>query len=248
LIRLKSKEDIAAMRSAGTILRRALVAAGEAVAPGVSTSELDVIIRDSIIGDDARPAFKGYHGFPGNACISVNSEVVHGIPGDTVLVEGDLVSIDVGVEKDGFHADSCETFAVGQVSEGAQRLMEVTRKSLALGIAQARPGARLGDISNAVQVYVEASGFSVVRELVGHGIGRDLHEEPQVPNFGPAGQGPKLVVGMVLAIEPMVNEGRARVRTLDDDWTVVTADGKLSAHFEHTVAITEQGPVILTGD
>ncbi len=247
MIRLKSKDDIAAMRTAGEILRRALVAAGEAVGPGVSTRELDDIVRDSIIADDARPAFKGYHGFPGNACISVNSEVVHGIPGDTILAEGDLVSIDVGVEKNGFHADSCETFAVGKISEEAARLMDVTRAALAKGIEQARSGLRVGDISNAVQVYVEASGFSVVRELVGHGIGRDLHEEPQVPNFGPAGQGPKLVAGMVLAIEPMVNEGRARVRTLEDDWTVVTADGKLSAHFEHTVAITDQGPEILTG-
>ncbi len=247
MIRLKSKEDIVAMRAAGEILRRALDKAGEAVRPGVSTRDLDVIIRDSIVADGARPAFKGYHGFPGNACISVNSEVVHGIPGDNILAEGDLVSIDVGVEKNGFHADSCETFPVGQVSEDAERLMQVTRKALAKGIEQARSGSRVGDISNAVQVFVEASGFSVVRELVGHGIGRDLHEEPQVPNFGPAGQGPQLVTGMVIAIEPMVNAGRANVRTLDDDWTVVTADGKLSAHFEHTVAITEQGPEILTG-
>lgn len=246
MIRLKSNEDIAAMRVSGEILRRALDAAGEAVKPGVTTAVLDEIVRASIEGDGARAAFKGYHGFPGHACISVNAAVVHGIPGEDVLEEGDLVSIDVGVEKNGFYADACETFAVGEVSDTAAHLMDVTRKSLAKGIEQARPGRRLGDISHAVQVYVEANGYSVVRELVGHGIGRALHEEPQVPNFGPAGQGPELVAGMVLAIEPMVNEGRENVRTLSDDWTVVTADGKLSAHFEHTVAITDDGPVILT--
>ncbi len=246
MIRLKSKDDIAAMRVSGEILRRALNKAGRAVKPGVTTAELDEIVRDSIEGEGARAAFKGYHGFPGHACISVNAAVVHGIPGEDALDEGDLVSIDVGVEKNGFYADACETFAVGEVSETATHLMDVTRRSLAKGIEQARPGRRLGDISHAVQVFVEAHGYSVVRELVGHGIGRALHEEPQVPNFGPAGQGPELVAGMVLAIEPMVNEGRETVRTLSDDWTVVTADGKLSAHFEHTVAITDDGPVILT--
>jgi methionyl aminopeptidase len=172
--------------------------------------------------------------------------VVHGIPGDRVLADGDLVSIDVGVEKNGYYADACETFAVGAISPAAARLMDVTRQSLAAGIAQARPGGRLGDISHAVQVFVKAHGYTVVRELVGHGIGWALHEEPQVPNFGPPGKGPELVPGLVIAIEPMVNEGREAVRTLADDWTVVTADGKLSAHFEHTVAITADGPLILT--
>lgn len=246
MIRLKSKADIAAMRASGRILREALNAAGAAVKPGISTAELDEIVRARIEGAGARAAFKGYNGFPGHACISVNAEVVHGIPGDTVLAEGDLVSIDVGVEKDSFYADACETFPVGAISDIAGRLMDVTRGALAKGIEQARPGGRLGDISHAVQVHVEAHGYSVVRELVGHGIGRALHEEPQVPNFGPAGQGPELVPGLVLAIEPMVNEGREAVRTLSDDWTVVTADGRLSAHYEHTVAITEDGPRILT--
>jgi len=246
MIRLKSKADIEAMRMAGTILRRALTSAGAAVRPGLTTAELDELVRASIAGDGARPAFKGYHGFPGHACISVNEAVVHGIPGPRALVEGDLVSIDVGVEKGGYYADACETFAVGRISAQAQRLLDVTRASLAAGIAQAQPGRRLGDISHAVQAYVEGHGFSVVRDLVGHGIGWALHEEPQVPNFGEAGKGPELAVGWVLAIEPMVNEGREAVRTLADEWTVVTADGKLSAHFEHTVAVTEQGPVILT--
>jgi methionyl aminopeptidase len=246
MIRLKSKADIEAMRVAGSILRRALVSAGAAVRPGVTTAELDELVRASIARDGGRPAFKGYHGFPGHACISVNEAVVHGIPGRRLLAEGDLVSIDVGVEKGGFYADACETYPVGRISDQAQRLLDVTRESLAAGIAQAQPGQRLGDISHAVQVCVEGHGFSVVRDLVGHGIGWALHEEPQVPNFGPAGQGPELVPGMVLAIEPMVNEGRDAVRTLPDEWTVVTADGKLSAHFEHTVAVTEHGPVILT--
>lgn len=246
MIRLKSKADIEAMRAAGTILRRALTSAGAAVRPGVTTAELDELVRASIAGDGGRPAFKGYHGFPGHACISVNEAVVHGIPGERALVEGDLVSIDVGVEKGGYYADACETFPVGRISAQAQRLIDVTQAALAAGIDQARPGRRLGDISHAVQTCVESQGFSVVRDLVGHGIGWALHEEPQVPNFGEAGKGPELAVGWVLAIEPMVNEGRGAVRTLADEWTVVTADGKLSAHFEHTVAVTEQGPVILT--
>lgn len=246
MIRLKSKADIEAMRVAGSILRRALTSAGAAVRPGVTTAELDELVRESITREGGRPAFKGYHGFPGNACISINEAVVHGIPGPRALAEGDLVSIDVGVEKGGYYADACDTFAVGRISPQAQRLLDVTRESLAAGIAQAQPGHRLGDISHAVQRFVEGEGFSVVRDLVGHGIGWALHEEPQVPNFGHAGQGPELVPGMVLAIEPMVNEGREAVRTLADEWTVVTADGKLSAHFEHTVAITESGPVILT--
>jgi len=246
VITLKSSEDIERIRAAGRILRRALTAAGEAVRPGVSTGELDDVIRRLIEEDGARPAFRGYHGFPGNSCISVNEAVVHGIPGERVLVEGDLVSVDIGVELDGYYADACETFPVGEAGEPARKLMSVTRKALDKGIEQCKPGCRLSDISHAVQVHVEANGFSVVRELVGHGIGRSLHEEPQIPNFGPPGQGPLLQPGMVLAIEPMVNEGSEKVRTLGDEWTVVTADGKLSAHFEQTVAITDDGPCILT--
>jgi methionyl aminopeptidase len=246
VIQLKSLEEIEKIRSAGRILRSALTNAGESTVDGVTTAELDEIVRRTIIEAGAKAAFKGYQGFPGNACISVNEEVVHGIPGNRILHDGDIVSIDIGVYKDDFFADACETFAVGKPSETAGRLMAVTLKSLERGIEQCRPGNRLGDISHAVQIYVEANDFSVVRDLVGHGIGRNLHEDPQVPNFGPAGQGPLLRAGMVLAIEPMVNEGRYDVRTLSDEWTVVTADGKLSAHYEHSVAITEDGPEILT--
>jgi len=246
VITLKTADQIVKMNASGTILRRALMAAGEAAKPGVTTRELDEIIRDAIESEGARPVFKGYMGFPANSCISVNDAVVHGIPGGRVLVEGDLVSIDVGVEKLGWMADSAMSFAVGEIAEETARLMKVTLESLMKGIECCRPGRHLSDISNAVQVHVEAHGFSVVRDLVGHGIGSQLHEEPQIPNFGPAGRGPVLKPGMVFAIEPMVNAGSERVKTLDDEWTVVTADGKMSAHFEHTVAVTEQGPRILT--
>jgi methionyl aminopeptidase len=246
VITLKSKGQIEKMDESGRILRKALDAAGEAVRPGASTKELDEIIRETIEGESARPAFKGYMGFPANSCISVNDEVVHGIPDGRVLNEGDLVSIDVGVEKDGWMADSAMTYTVGMVSEEAARLMDVTLRSLEKGIEQCVPGKHLSDISHAIQVHVEANGFSVVKDLVGHGIGSKLHEEPQIPNFGPPGRGPVLKPGMVFAIEPMVNIGSEKVKTLEDEWTVVTADGKLSAHFEHTVAVTEQGPRILT--
>lgn len=246
MIRLKSSEGIALMRNSGRILRQALDAAGEAAKSGISTAELDMIVRRVIVDAGAKPAFKGYHGFPGNSCISVNEEVVHGIPGSRILEDGDIVSVDIGVYKDDYFADACETFKVGDVADNVLRLLDVTKTSLMKGIEQMRPGNRLGDISHAVQVYVEAHGFSVVRDLVGHGIGKSLHEDPQVPNFGPPGTGPKLQVGLVLAIEPMVNEGTEQVDTLADDWTVVTADGKASAHFEHTVAITESGIEILT--
>lgn len=246
MITLKSAAQIEKMNVSGTILRRALMAAGEAAKPGVTTRELDEIVRDVIESEGARPVFKGYMGFPANSCISVNEAVVHGIPDGRMLAEGDLVSIDVGVEKNGWMADSAMTFAVGVVGEDVARLMEVTLESLEKGIANCHPGRHLSDISNAVQVHVEAHGFSVVRDLVGHGIGSKLHEEPQIPNFGPAGRGAILKPGMVFAIEPMVNAGTEKVMTLDDEWTVVTADGRLSAHFEHTVAVTEQGPRILT--
>ncbi len=246
MITLKSNEQIEKMDESGRILRKALDAAGEVVRPGVSTKELDEIIRGTIEGEGARPAFKGYMGFPANSCISVNEEVVHGIPDGRILKEGDLVSIDVGVEKDGWMADSAMTYTVGMVSEEAARLMDVTLRSLEKGIEQCVPGKHLSDISHAIQVHVEANGFSVVKDLVGHGIGSKLHEEPQIPNFGPPGRGAVLKPGMVFAIEPMVNVGSEKVKTLEDEWTVVTADGKLSAHFEHTVAVTEQGPRILT--
>jgi len=246
VIRLKTVEDLAKMRAAGKILRQALVAAGSAIKPGMTTGELDQLVKDVIESAGARPAFLGYGGFPGNSCISVNEEVVHGIPGERVFREGDIAGVDIGVVLDGFYADACETFAVGAVSDSARRLMQVTREALEKGIAQCVAGKRRGDISHAVQVHVEANGFAVVRELVGHGIGRALHEEPQVPNFGPPGRGPLLQPGMVLAIEPMVNEGSEKVRTLADEWTVVTVDGGLSAHFEQTVAVTPDGPDILT--
>ena len=246
VIRLKTPEEIEKIRAAGRILRNALNAAGAAVKPGVKTAALDELIRDVIESSGGRPAFRGYRGFPGTSCISVNEEVVHGIPGNRTIAEGDLVGIDIGVELDGYFADACETYAVGEIGDAASRLISVTRNALAKGIAQCRAGRHVGDISHAVQVYVEANGFSVVRELVGHGVGKALHEDPQVPNFGPSGRGPLLQPGVVLAIEPMVNEGTESVRTLKDEWTVVTADGKLSAHFEHTVAITEDGPSILT--
>ncbi|MDP6419096.1 MAG: type I methionyl aminopeptidase [Candidatus Krumholzibacteria bacterium] len=242
----KTPEQIEKMNVAGTVLRRSLNAAGEAMAAGVRTRELDELIRGVIEAAGARPAFKGYMGFPANSCISVNEAVVHGIPDDRKLRDGDLVSIDVGVELDGFMADSARTFLLGDVSPENRRLVEVTRRSLEKGLEQCHPGRRVGDISHAVQITVEAHGFSVVRELVGHGIGENLHEDPQIPNFGPPGRGPVLEAGMVFAIEPMVNAGTDRVRTLKDEWTVVTADGKFSAHEEHTVAITEKGPKILT--
>lgn len=234
------------MREAGRVTARALRAVGEAVVPGVTTRELDEVAVEVIRAAGAKPAFLGYHGFPATICASRNCEVVHGIPGKLRLVEGDIISIDMGAIVDGYYGDSARTFGVGAVSDEAARLMDVTERSLEAGIAAARPGGHLYDIGAAVQRVAEAGGFSVVREYVGHGIGREMHEEPQVPNYGTAGKGPVLLPGMVLAIEPMINAGTANVRQLKDGWTVVTADGALSAHFEHTVAITEDGPVVLT--
>jgi len=246
MIQVKTTAEIEKMNTSGTILRKALMAAAAAIRPGIEVRELDRIIEDTILGEGARPAFKGYMGFPASSCISVNEAVVHGIPDERVLAEGDLVSIDVGVEREGWMADSAASFPVGEITPENLRLLGVTKRGLEMGIEQCLPGNRLGDISHAVQVYVEANGFSVVRELVGHGIGSQLHEDPQIPNFGPPGRGPVLKAGMVFAIEPMVNAGTERVETLEDEWTVVTADGKCSAHFEHTIAITEQGPRVLT--
>jgi methionyl aminopeptidase len=247
MVQLKTKAELAAMKKACQISAGALKAAGEAIRPGMTTKHLDSILYDFIRSQGAKPSFLGYGGFPGTACISVNNVVIHGIPSTGVkLREGDIVSVDVGAVIDGFHGDNAATFAVGQVDEEAQRLMDVTKESLARGIAAAQAGARLGDIGHAVQSCVEEAGFAVVRQFVGHGVGRDLHEDPEVPNYGTAGRGLRLMPGMTIAIEPMVNALGWDVRQLDDGWTVVTKSGSLSAHFEHTVAITEQGPVILT--
>ena len=216
------------------------------IEPGITTKELDQVAEDYILLKGARPAFKGYRGFPATLCISVNDEVVHGIPGQRRLKQGDIVSLDVGVNYLGYFGDAAITFPVGEVDPEAKRLLEVTEKALYIGIEKAKVGNRLFDISYAIQSWVESHGFSVVRDFVGHGIGRELHEEPQIPNFGVPHQGPRLGKGMVFALEPMVNEGTYEVRVLSDGWTVVTADGKRSAHFEHTIAITEDGAEILS--
>ena len=246
MIITKSADELRLMREAGRITAAALRAVGEAVRPGVTTAELDALAEAVIRDAGAVPAFKGYHGFPATLCTSVDSEVVHGIPGSRKLREGEILSVDCGAIVDGYYGDSAMTFPVGQVSAVARRLMDATREALEAGIARCRPGMRLGDVSAAVQAVAEGSGFSVVREYVGHGIGRSMHEDPQVPNYGRVGTGPTLKEGMVFAIEPMVNAGGASVRSLDDGWTVVTEDGSLSAHFEHTVAVTADGPMILT--
>ena len=247
MVILKTVRDIAVMREAGRISQRALREAGKAVEPGVSTKELDSIVRSCIEKQGATPSFLGYGGFPASACISVNDVVIHGIPGsDKILKNGDIVSIDVGAYYKGFHGDNAWTFACGDVSAEAQALMDATREALFEGIRAATAGNRIGDIGHAVQKYVEARSYSVVRDFVGHGVGAKLHEDPSVPNYGTPGRGVRLLPGMVIAIEPMVNQGTHRVRVLSDKWTTVTADGKLSAHFEHTVAITSGGPVILT--
>ena len=235
------------MREAGRVSARALRLVGEAVVVGVTTAELDAIAEAAIRADGGLPAFKGYHGFPKTLCTSLNSQVVHGIPSEMVkLREGDIISVDVGAVVDGYYGDNAATFPVGKVSDEASRLLSATKASLDAGVAQARAGHHLFDIGAAVQGVAEGAGFSVVREYVGHGIGRKMHEDPNVPNYGTAGKGPRLEVGMVLAIEPMVNAGGVEVDALPDGWTVVTRDGMLSAHFEHTVAITAAGPVILT--
>ena len=234
------------MREAGRITARVLREIGEAIAPSVTTAELDELAQEIVHEEGAVAAFKGYRGFPASICASWNGEVVHGIPGPRRLAEGDIISIDFGAIVDGYYGDSARTFAVGDISDEAAHLLDTTRDSLEAGITKCVPGMRLYDISHAVQTVVEREGFSVVREYVGHGIGAAMHEEPQIPNFGPAGKGPTLKQGMVFAIEPMVNVGEPDVRSLDDGWTVVTTDGSLSAHFEHTVAVTDEGPLVLT--
>ncbi|MBM3319821.1 MAG: type I methionyl aminopeptidase [Candidatus Eisenbacteria bacterium] len=246
MIILKRDEEIERMRESGAIVASALRLAAEKIAPGVTTEELDELIAAHIRSRGAEPSFKGYNGYPASICASINEEVVHGIPGNRALKEGDIVGIDVGAYKNGFHGDSAATFPVGEIGDEAKRLLDATRAALYKGIEMARPGNCLGDISHAVQSEVEAQGFSIVRKLVGHGIGRNMHEDPQVPNYGRPGKGVRLREGMVLAIEPMVNAGGPDVRFLEDDWTVVTADRSLSAHFEHTVAVRKNGPDILT--
>lgn len=246
MVILKTTAELQKMRRAGAITAQALQVGGAAVKPGITTGEIDRAIKQFILSKGAKPSFLGYGGFPKSACVSVNDEVIHGIPGKRVIQEGDIVSIDVGALIGGYHGDTAATFAAGQVSAEAAGLMAATQEALMEAIAQARPGNRIGDIGHAVQSYVEARGYSVVREYVGHGVGRDMHESPEVPNYGSAGHGVRLTAGMVIAIEPMINVGTAAIRVLDDKWTVVTRDGKLSAHFEHTVAITNDGPVILT--
>ncbi len=247
MITYKRQSEIDKMRDAGRVVAKTMREVSGAMQAGKTRlTELDALADKIIRSEGGIPSFKGYRGFPASACISVNSVVVHGIPDDTVVQEGDIVSLDFGVILDGWHADSAWTFAVGKISADAQRLLNVTKESLFQGIAKAKVGNRVGDISAAVQTYVERNGYSIVRDLVGHGIGRALHEDPPIPNFGRPKKGPELKPGMTFCIEPMVNQGTHRVLTLSDDWTVVTADGKLSAHFEHTVAITPDGPLILT--
>ena len=246
MIPLKSSQDLEMLGKAGKILGEVLRRSGKLVRAGLSTGELDQLIEKMILESGALPAFKDYKGFPASACISVNEEIVHGIPGLRIINDGDIVSLDIGVNYQGYFSDSALTVAVGKVDQETIRLIEVTQLSLNEGIKQARVGNHLTDISHTIQVFAEKEGFSVVRQFVGHGIGRALHEEPEVPNFGPAGCGPLLKHGMVLAIEPMINLGGWEAKITDNGWTVITKDGLPSAHFEHTVAITDKGPVILS--
>lgn len=246
MISVKNKDQLKLMREAGRITGEALALAGESIKPGMTTKQLDTIIRHHIEKSGAKPSFLGYGGFPGSACISINNEVIHGIPSSRVIEEGDIVKVDVGAFYKGFHGDSANTFAVGKVSDEAMKLIEVTKESFWRGIAEAKPGNRVGDIGYAVQSYVEENGFSVVKRYVGHGVGAELHESPDVPNFGTKGRGVRLCSGMTIAVEPMVNIGAPDVTEKSDKWTVVTADGTLSAHYEHTIAITDDGVIVLT--
>ena len=249
MISLKSKRELALMRQAGQIVAEVLARIQEVVAPGVTTLDLEKIAEEIIVGKHgAIPSFKGYRGFPGMLCASVNEEIVHGIPGKRVLDEGDIVSVDIGVIYDGYHGDAAITVPVGEVDADSRRLLEVTAESLRIGIEAVVPGQWTSDVSKAIQEYVEGQGYSVVREYTGHGIGRQMHEDPQIPNYYDPRMGGKVRLrpGMTFALEPMVNTGDWRTRVLDDNWTVVTADGKRSAHFEHTVAVTKNGPEILT--
>ena len=242
----KSADEIETMARAGRVVAETLALMGETIRPGISTGELDELAEELIRSRGGVPTFKGYRGFPASICASPNDMVVHGIPGGYRVEEGDLLTVDVGVTLEGFVADSAYTFAVGEVGEEAERLLAVCQAALAAGIAEARDGNYVGDISAAVQRVTEEAGFSVIKSLVGHGVGRSMHEEPQVPNYGRPGRGPKLATGMTIAIEPMITAGGEEVVVADDDWSISTVDGSLSAHFEHTVAVTENGPRILT--
>ena len=246
MIAIKNEHELNAMRQACRITAAARALAGDMVRPGVMTKQIDKAVHDYIVSQGAKPSFLGYGGFPASSCISVNSTVIHGIPGNYVLQDGDIVSIDVGAYYKGFHGDCAATFACGTISAEAKKLIDVTKQSFFEGIRFATQGHRVSDISHAIQTYVESNGFSVVRSFVGHGVGAQLHEEPEVPNFGQPGRGPRLLPGMTLAIEPMVNIGTYDVKVLKDRWTTVTADGKLSAHYENTVLITDGEPEILT--
>ncbi|MBP1560181.1 MAG: type I methionyl aminopeptidase [Oscillospiraceae bacterium] len=247
MISVKSKSELEKMRKAGIIAGNALHFGGQSIKAGMTTYELDKIIENYIVKNGAKPSFKGYGGFPAAACISINDQVIHGIPSKKVRIqEGDIVSIDVGAYIDGFHGDTAYTFAVGKISEDAQRLLRVTEESLYKGIEQAIAGNRIGDVGHAIEEHCTAFGYGVVRKYIGHGVGRNLHESPEVPNYGKPGHGPRLVAGMTIAIEPMINAVGEDVKVLPDGWTVLTKSGSLSAHFEHTVAVTPDGPVLLT--
>ncbi len=247
MVQVKNSEQLASMRKAGRITGEAILVAREHIKEGVSTKELDTIIRNYIEKCGAKPSFLGYGGFPGSACISINNEVIHGIPSaKRFLKEGDIVKIDVGAYIGGFHGDSANTFGVGKISKEAQKLIDVTRESFYRGIKMAAGGKRVGDIGSEIQSFAEGLGYGVVRKFVGHGVGKNLHEDPEVPNFGTAGRGARLYPGMTIAVEPMINVGTREVKVLDDEWTVVTADGSLSAHYEHTIAITDGEPILLT--
>ena len=247
MVQIKNSEQLALMRKAGRITGEAILKAQEYIKEGVSTKEIDTVIRSYIEKCGAKPSFLGYGGFPGSACISINNEVIHGIPrADRILREGDIVKIDVGAYIGGYHGDSANTFGVGTISEDAQKLIDVTKESFFRGVKMAKAGNRIGDIGSTICSYAENLGYGVVRKYVGHGIGRDLHEDPEVPNFGTAGRGARLYPGMTIAVEPMINIGSPNVKVLDDDWTVVTSDGSLSAHYEHSIAIADGEPILLT--
>ena len=247
MVQIKNSEQLACMRRAGRITGEAILVAREYIKEGVSTKQLDTIIRNYIEKCGAKPSFLGYGGFPGSACISINNEVIHGIPSaKRFLKEGDIVKIDVGAYIGGFHGDSANTFGVGKISEEAEKLIAVTRESFFRGVRMAAKGKRVGDIGSEICGYAEGLGYGVVRKFVGHGVGHELHEDPEIPNFGTAGRGARLYPGMTVAIEPMINVGTRDVKVLDDGWTVITADGSLSAHYEHTVAITDGEPILLT--
>ena len=246
MIITKTPREVAIMREAGRIVALAHQEVKKFIRPGITTKQLDKIVDNFIRNKGATPSFKGYNGFPGSCCISVNEELVHGIPGSRILKNGDIISIDIGARKNGYHGDSAWTYPVGDISKEAKLLLEVTEKSLFIGLEKARVGNRLSDISHAIQVYVESFNFSIVREYAGHGVGQNLHEDPSIPHYGPPGRGPRLKNGMTLAIEPMVNSGERYVKTLKDKWTVVTRDKSLAAHFEHTIVIRDNGYEILT--